>query len=139
MKSQVWLVCMLSVLCLGSGCGDQFATIDGTIMLGESPISGADVYLEPDGNSEDKFFGLTLDDGEIQIDTRDGIPPGQYDIVVVTYKMRDGSPLPLGEQGDAAKESGRAIKQVYVFKTELKSGVNKLELDIKQAEKRGRR
>ena len=89
--------------------------------------SGPCFFLVPDCNWEYKFFGLTLDDGEIQIDTRDGIPPGQYDIVVVTYKMRDGSPLPLGEQGDAAKESGRAIKQVYVFKTELKSGVNKLE------------
>jgi hypothetical protein len=134
MKLNCLCLCAL-LLCSIAGCGGKpSAVLTGKIMSGASPVGHADVYLEHKTDPEAKFFGLTLDDGEIQIDVRDGIQPGFYDIVVTTYQLKNGSPLPEGEEGEVAKEDGLAVKQEFTFKRQLEIGANELNLDIEKAD-----
>jgi len=125
---------MLCALLLFVGCSSKpVATIDAEINSGSNPVVEADVQLEHKTDDNAKFFGITLENGEVQIDAGEGIPPGFYTITVTTYELQNGSPA-TGEEGEAAKVDGLAVKKEFIFKRQLEAGSNDLSLDIQKTD-----
>jgi hypothetical protein len=89
------------------------------------------VVTHPDDPNQ-QFFGVTGDDGSLHVSyrTKDGIPPGTYEIRIRSITQRDGQPLPPGEEGAVLRQAGATVSREFVFNAELKSGPNELDLKL---------
>jgi hypothetical protein len=117
------LLLLVAVACL-AGCGDPTAKVSGTVKLNSQPVSGAELVfvLENDANVE--FQGLSTQDGSYQIDygSKKAMPPGKYKVTVTWYRLRNGQPLPDGEEGDSLKGSPGVQQFSQPFSRDIAEG-----------------
>ncbi|MBW3599471.1 MAG: hypothetical protein KY475_19640 [Planctomycetes bacterium] len=120
----------------GAGCGPPVARVEGAVTHQGQPVSNADLMLVQHDNPARQFFGATGEDGEIYVTYQDaqGAPPGRYAIHVTHAVLRDGRPLPPGEEGAVLRDSPQAVGRTYVFEQELDAGVNVLHLKLENAQ-----
>ena len=128
-----WMPVALLAAAAG-GCGEPAAHIKGRVIHNGSPVAGADVMLSAAEDPRRQFFGTTGEDGTIHVSygEQSGAPPGAYTVRVTHATLRDGSPLPPGEEGEALRNSPRASERTFVFERELSPGANPLDLKLEE-------
>ena len=129
----VWMPVALLVAAAG-GCGEPAAQVQGRVTHNGSPVAGADVMLAGAEDGGRQFFGTTGEDGTIYVSygEQSGIPPGAYVVRITHAMLRNGSPLPPGEEGEALRNSLRAIERTFVFERALSAGANPLDLKLEE-------
>ena len=124
---------LVAVLCLGAmcgGCGEPRGMVSGNVTLDGSPLAGAEIEF---ASGEDRFFGLSFQDGSYQVDpgSEGGLPLGTYEVSVTHYVTRQGKPLPEGEAGENMKSDGLAVrKQLKAPSQTVAEGENQLDLAV---------
>ena len=129
----VWTPLVLLAAAAG-GCGEPAAQVQGRVTHNGSPVAGADVMLSAVEDPRRQFFGATGEDGTIHVSygEQSGAPPGTYTIRVTHVMLRDGSPLPPGEEGEALRNSPRAVERTFLFERDLSTGANPLDLKLEE-------
>jgi hypothetical protein len=130
-----WFPAAALAVCLGCGAAD-IATLDCRVTRDGQPRPGAEIHFERTGENPATFFAVSMDGGNCYIDLGDrpGLPAGDYTISVAQYEQKDGTPLPGGEEGEALKSAGKAVRKQYVFQRKLAPGANSLELKLEEGQ-----
>lgn len=116
-----------------AGCGPPTGTINGVIKKGDEPLPFARMEIRPKGEGR-SFRGESVNDGKYYLDAvaAEGMPPGQYNAIISYYTLRNGDPLPEGEEGESLKGTNRAKEHKVVVEFELKPGGQNLDFDVAQ-------
>ena len=96
------------------------------------PVDGAEIVFTSQGESAQSFFGVSGSDGAYQLDLTgmDGIPAGTYQVTVTWWALKDGRPLPEGEEGQVLKNGGAAVKQTESFTKNVVAGPNAMSFEL---------
>jgi hypothetical protein len=132
MRTRVGIAACVSFAVLAAGCGRPLGQATGTITFQGAPVAGAEIAFEST-TSDDTAYGVSLEGGAYALDyrTRTGLPAGAYKVTVTRYTLRNGKPLPGGEEGAALKgDEGRVIRRSYVFEIELAAGPNPHDFEL---------
>jgi hypothetical protein len=115
-----------------AGCGSSTGKVQGRVTLDGKAAAGAQVEFRSEVNQKVRCSALALENGVYQVDYGiwDGLPVGSCRITVTHYTLRDGSPLPEGEEGNALRDTNKVLKKRVEFFEELASGVNQVDLEI---------
>lgn len=108
--------CLLGLLLFAiSGCGPKTARLTGKVTLGGQPVPNAEIEIAPVGDQSKNYRGLSLANGDYQIDygPAGGLPLGEYRVTVSVYVTKAGALLPEGEAGAVLKNSGQAVARPY--------------------------
>ena len=126
--------CLMFLLAVGlPGCGGATGTLTGKVTANSDPVAVGELVFEPIGESSQRqFYGQTDPGGMIVIDYGQlgGLPVGRYKITVTRFVLRSGTPLPVGEEGEAMKSDGRAVEQSFEFERDIVSGDNTINLEL---------
>src|SRR6266540_1225202 len=104
-----------------AGCGSA-GTPSGKITLNGQPVAGAEIVIQPDANPDAPVVGLSGPDGEYRLDFagKSGVPTGKCRVAITHYTLRNGKPLPGGEEGAALKNDElKVLRTVYSFDKEI--------------------
>lgn len=138
---QLHCLLLLVAATLGlAGCGGSESRPTGKVVLDGAPVARANIRFEPTCEGcQGSFVGLTDEEGTYRLDygARTGIPPGAAKVTVSRALLPDGSPLPPGEEGRHLLETGRAIRETYVYDVELPGGSQRIDFDLIEGD-RGR-
>ena len=128
-------LCLLAAIL--AGCGGRLGQVKGKVTLDGRPVAGADLFFKSTTKPECEFFGVSGEDGVYQVSYRTfgGLPGGRYDVTVTRHVLGDGAPLPAGEEGDAAKSEGRALKQIYLFEADVAAGDNEVSFELSRGKR----
>lgn len=129
------LICSLALVAF-SGCGSNVGTFEGRVTLDGKPAVNAEVEFRSEVDKRVRISAVALENGTYQVDygAWDGLPEGPCRITVTHYLLRDGSPLPEGEEGYALRDTDKVVKRQVVFHEEIDSGTNKIDLEINEGE-----
>lgn len=116
------------------GCGDPAGTINGMVKNGDKPVQFAFIEINPKDPEGRSFRGETVDDGKYYLDSvaASGMPPGQYEAVITYHTLRNGDPLPAGEEGENMKSNGKTKEHKVVVDFEVKVGSHDFDFDVAQ-------
>lgn len=110
--------CLFALLLLTiSGCGPKTARLTGKVTLGGQPVPNAEIEFAPVGDQSKNYRGLSLANGNYQIDygPAGGLPLGEYQVKVTVHLTKAGALLPEGEAGAVLKNSGQAVARSYML------------------------
>ncbi len=125
---------LLFLACL-SGCGADSAEVSGNVTKQGQPVGGASIVFanQSDANAPG-YTGVAEPDGKYLLYPGDesGVKPGKYRVTVTWWTLRDGSPLPEGEEGASLRDSGQAVKHEVTFEKDVTPGANTIDLPVDQ-------
>jgi hypothetical protein len=125
----------VAVLVLVGGCSKPLGQATGTVTFKGTPVAGADIAFESTSSPDDTAYSVSSEGGAYTLDyrTRTGLPAGTYKVTITRYTLRNGKPLPGGEEGAAIKgDEGRVVQRSYVFEIELAAGANPRDFELTQ-------
>ena len=126
--------CLMLLFAVGlPGCARATGTLTGKVTANSDPVAVAELVFEAIGESSQReFYGQTDPGGMIVIDYGQlgGLPVGRCKITVTRFVLRDETPVPAGEKGEAMKSDGRAVQQSFEFERDIVSGDNTINLEL---------
>lgn len=122
---------LMLVLLASSGCQKR-VVVTGKVLDKGQPLASAELRWV--GQSDDSVFasGVTDVSGQYILDSagKKDIPVGRYEVTVTWWRMRDGKPVPEGEEGTAAKAKRSARQFAATLMVDITSNTTTLDLDI---------
>lgn len=120
-----------------AGCGRSVGQVSGKVLWQGQPVAGAELTFQPEKAPEDRFSGVSGEDGAYYVSygDRGGLPAGRYRVVVNRYTLPNGKPLPAGEAGQALRAEGRAVRQSYAFEQDVAAGANVVNFELTRGRK----
>jgi hypothetical protein len=125
----------LALLTLGlSGCGSTDGVVQGKVTSEGAAVASAQVMFASKDDPSQEYFGVTGDDGSLHLTyrTRDGLPPGRYAIRITRATLKDGSPVPPGEEGTVLRQAGEVVSRRYEFERDVTAGMNQFDLKLEE-------
>lgn len=134
--TRTWLPC--AALFLLAGCGVPVGQPTGKVTWKGQPASGADLTFQSETDPALQFFGRSGDDGGYQVSYRTykGVPVGRYKVTVAWHFLPGGKPLPGGEAGAVLRNSGKALKQGFVFEADVPAGASTHHFELSRAKQK---
>lgn len=129
---------LVAVLIVFTGCGGSVVKPRGKVTLKGQPAAGAELVLQPGANPDAPVAGIAGADGVYTLDYagKGGVPVGKCRVVVTHYTLRNGKPLPEGEEGAALKANEtKVVKNVYVFEKEIATEPGELNFELSEGKK----
>ena len=137
-RTIVFGVVLLLLASTTVGCSSK-STVKGEVLLKSKPLSQAEVIFELKSDPvENRYTGGSFKTGNYVIDTRGkgGIPPGDYKVIVKWWVLRDGKPLPGGEEGQSLKyDRSRSFEFNVVFEKTVEAGENIIDLPVEKGKR----
>lgn len=120
-----------AVLLAAPGCASR-VNVGGKVVENGRPVPQADLRLVSPGDDSLFINGLSDDDGNYVLVTggQRGVPPGRYEVTVTFWRMRNGQPLPKGEQGAAVKGTPATVRYVATLSHEITAKTTTLNVDV---------
>jgi hypothetical protein len=129
---------LLAALTAAAGCRGSSAQATGKVTLNGQPVPDAEVVFRTDARPDAAVFGKSGADGSYYLNypTPDALPAGKYKVTVTRYSLKNGKPLPPGEEGEALRaDEEKVLRHDYVFDKEVVAGQNRIDLELKEARK----
>src|SRR5262245_57636880 len=117
-----------TLLLLAPGCGESNPlgrrAVHGNVTFQGQPVEYGGIQFMPDDLQRGVSRGAMIEDGQYQIKTTDGLPPGNYKVMITApdQKQKEIVEGPPGEERSVARER---IPKKYNLQTELKLEVPK--------------
>ncbi len=123
---------LITTLC---GCGGPLGRVDGKVTLKGQPVADADIVFQPEENPNTWYSGLSFEDGSYQLSygRSSGLPVGRYTVKVTYYALKNGQPLPSGEEGKALRDEEKAVAKTVSFDRDISAGKNTLDFELDEA------
>jgi hypothetical protein len=131
----VFLACTPLLL---TGCGDATGRPQGKVMLKGQPVAGAEIVFQSEANPDAPVTGLSGAGGEYTLDYagRSGVPAGKCKVTITHHTLRNGKPLPEGEEGATLKsDPSKSVRNVYVFDRDIPAGGGTLDFELSEGKK----
>ncbi len=131
-------VALLCVLALVAGCGGALATPSGKVTLNGEPVADVSLTFLPAANPDAVASGVTGADGLYRLDfgTKRGLATGKCTVRITRYTLKNGKPLPGGEQGTALKnDDKKSVRITYVFEKDVTAGDATLDFELNEGKK----
>lgn len=122
----------LSFLLL-AGCGASVGKPVGKVTSDGKPVKGADLRFQPAGDTGVVVSGASNADGSYYVDNqgKSELATGKWTVTVTTYSLKNGKPLPDGEDGVTLKaDPERSLRKEYKFEIDVQAGNNAFDFDL---------
>ena len=133
------LACGLLVgLLSAAGCGSSTGQATGKVTWKGVPVDGAELTFAPVADPAATVHGTSGPDGAYHLNyIKDGgMPPGKYAVKVAVYTLRNGKPLPGGEEGATLRgDEGKVVKHTFTFDREVAAGANPHDFELNEGQK----
>ena len=129
-------LCAVAVVLAGCG-GSGAARPAGKVTLKGQPVAEADLVFESAAAPDSPVTGRAAADGAYVLDygTLRGLPLGKCKVTVSYYTLRNGQPLPDGEDSATLKnQPEKVLKHVHVFEKDV-TGAGELSFELSEVKK----
>jgi hypothetical protein len=120
------------------GCGGATGQPTGKVTRNGKPVPDAEITFTSATNSRATVHGSTGPDGVYHLSyIRDGgLPPGKYTVTVAFYTLRNGKPLPDGEEGAALRgDDEKVIRHAVEYDRDIAAGGNPHDFELTEGRK----
>jgi len=130
----VFLAVAMAAVATAVGCGAPVGQPTGKVTFKGTPVAEAEIKFVSLENPDHEFFGTSQDDGTYTVSYREmkGLPTGKYTVTIVRTTLRNNKPIPAGEEGQAARDSDRAVKKAYQFEKDIVEGSSAIDFELSQ-------
>ena len=120
------------------GCGGATGQATGKVTRNGKPVSSAEITFASATDPEATVHGASGPDGVYHLSyiTGGGIPPGKYKATIAFYTLRNGKPLPDGEEGSALRgDETKVIRHAVEFERDIAAGSNPHDFELNDGKK----
>jgi len=120
------------------GCGGATGQATGKVTRGGGPVPSAEITFASATDPEATVHGASGPDGVYYLSyiSGGGIPPGKYKVTVAYYTLRNGKPLPDGEEGAALRgDETKVVRHAVEFERDIAAGSNPRDFELNDGKK----
>lgn len=120
------------------GCGGATGQATGKVTRDGKPVPDAEITFTSVTDSQATVHGASGPDGVYYLSyiTDGGIPPGKYKVTVAFYTLRNGKPLPGGEEGAALRgDEEKVTRHSFEFDRNIAAGGNPHDFELTEGRK----
>lgn len=121
-----------------TGCGEATGQPQGKVTLKGQPVVAAEIVFQSEANPDAPVTGLSGEGGKYTLDYagKSGVPAGKCKVTITHYTLRNGKPLPEGEEGAMLKsDPAKSVRNVYVFEKDIPAGGGTLDFELSEGKK----
>lgn len=120
------------------GCGGATGQATGKVTRNGVPVTAAEIAFTSTTDPEATVHGATGPGGVYHLSyiTNGGLPPGKYKVAVAYYTLRNGKPLPDGEEGSTLRgDETKVIRHAVEFERDIVAGTNPHDFELNDEKK----
>jgi hypothetical protein len=121
-----------------AGCGGAVVRPTGKVTLKGQPVGGVELRFDSDAAPNTPITGRSNADGTYQLDygQQRGLAVGRSKITIAHYTLKNGKPLPDGEDGATLRNQPEKVtKHIYEFEKDIPEKTTELNFELGEGKK----